>query len=144
VKKSILSIACWLALGPLGSDAAARCLAYEPTRVTLEGTLTSRSLPGPPNYVSIARGDHPETIFLVTLDQPICVSADPSSRMNARSHAGITEVQLAPNSQRPRRFVDKRVRVSGSLFGAQSRHHRTPVVLNVTGIRAVGDDAGGR
>ena len=141
VRRLIITIACVLGLGLDASSAPARCLSYEPARVTLEGTIRSRTLPGPPNYVSIARGDHPEVIFVLVLDAPICVSGNPSSRTNSKSHARVTEVQLVDSEANPRRFLEKRVRVSGSFFGAQSRHHRTPIVLNITGIRAVTQSA---
>ena len=140
MRSLVISIACFLGVALGASGSAARCLAYEPTPVTLEGTFTSRLLPGPPNYVSIARGDHPETIYILALDEPICVSGSPSSRMNAKSHARVTEIQLVDRGFTPGRFLQKRVLISGSFFGAHTRHHRTPVVLNVAKIRAIPKD----
>ena len=137
MKAWIIAIASFLGLGLGVSDSAARCLSYDPARVTLVGTLTSRAVPGPPNYYSIARGDHPETVFILTLDEPICVSGDPSSRMNSKSHSRVAEVQLVTRGLDPKRFVNKRVRVSGSFFGARTRNHRTPIVLTVASLRAV-------
>jgi hypothetical protein len=104
--------------------------------VSLVGQLTSRTLPGPPNYTSLARGDLPETILVLILDAPICVSADPTSQRNAKSHSGIVEVQLSIPTSKARALVGKRVRATGSLFGAQTGHHRTAVLLQVTALRA--------
>ena len=141
MKALIIAIAASLGLGLGVADSAARCLSYEPAEVTLVGTLTSRYLPGPPNYDSITRGDRPETVFILTLEEPICVSGDPSSRLNSKSHSRVTEVQVVARSVDPKRFVNKRVRVSGSFFGARTRNHRTPIVLTVASLRAVRRDA---
>ena len=131
----VIAVALGLAAAP--SAARARCLHYEPAQVNLEGTLTSKRFPGPPNYVSIARGDHPESVLILTLDKPACVSADPQSRTNSRSHAGITEVQLAVDGQSHRTLVGRHVRATGSLTARSSRHHRTPVVLTVKAMRGI-------
>ena len=105
--------------------------------MTLTGELTSRSVPGPPGYRNIARGDHPETVVIIVLDAPICVNADPVSRANSRSHSQITEVQLVVTGSAWRALRGKRVKASGSLFAENSRHHRTPVVLTVRGLRGI-------
>lgn len=124
-----------LLLGLGAADAAGRCQAYEPKQVTLVGTLVARMLPGPPNYVSVARGDLPESVFFLRLEEPICVSADPLSLRNSKGHAGITELQLVSTQREARRLLGKRVRVTGSLTGARSGQHRTPVLLTVRGLR---------
>jgi hypothetical protein len=136
VRLLIIAIAPFLGLGLGVGDAAARCLSYEPAQVTLVGILTSRTLPGPPNYQSIAQGDYPETVFVLKLNEPICVSGDPSSRLNRKSHSRVTEVQLLTRDVDPRRFLNKQVRASGSFFSAHTGHHRTPVVLTVAKLRA--------
>ena len=126
-----------LAAGVGAAPAGARCLAYEPAQVTLTGELTSRMVPGPPDYRSIARGDQPETVVILVLDAPVCVRGDPSSRSNSQGHAQVAEVQLVVRGSAWRALRGKRVRVSGSLFAGNSGHHRTPVVLTVCGLRAV-------
>jgi hypothetical protein len=100
------------------------------------GIVTSRTVPGPPNYNSIAAGDYPETLFVLRLNEPICVSGDPSSRRNRESHSRVAEVQLLTRDVDPRRFLNKQVRASGSLFSAHMGYHRTPVVLAVVKLRA--------
>ena len=122
----------FLLLALLPSVAEARCLKYEPTTVSLVGRLASKTLAGPPNYVSIARGDVPETVYILHLDTPVCVLGDSSSRTNAKSHVGIKEIQLVTDAAKARSLVGKRVSASGTLFGPHSRHHRTPVLLRVS------------
>ena len=116
--------------------AAARCLAQKPAVVTLVGELVSKRVAGPPGYRSLAQGDLPETIVMLRLGAPICVKGDPTSSLNARSHAGIAEVQLVVPFERARALVDQQIAATGSLTAARSRHHRTPVVLEVSGLRA--------
>ncbi len=95
-----------------------------------------RKLPGPPNYRSVARGDRPETVYFVKLDEAVCISGDPTSRRNSKSHVGIEEVQLIISAVKASAAVGKKMRVTGTLSGAQSGHHRTPVLLTVKGMRA--------
>ncbi len=140
LRSFVIAIASFWGLGLGITDSAARCLPYEPDQVTLVGTLTSRIFPGPPNYHSIAQGDRPETIFMLTLDEPICVSGDPSSRLNSKSHSRVTEVQLVTRGLAPRRFLNKRVRASGSFFSARKGHYRTPIVLTVVGLHPALDE----
>ncbi|MDP6980257.1 MAG: DUF4431 domain-containing protein [Myxococcota bacterium] len=118
------------------ASAAARCLKYEPAIATLEGSLSTRVVPGPPGYVSVARGDMPETIVMLKLDASICVLSDGSSYYNIRSHGKVEEVQLEVPLVEAKRWAGKKVRATGSLFGAHTRHHRTPVGLRVAGLRA--------
>lgn len=120
-------------LAPL--PAAARCLKYEPAIVKLDGMVSSKVLPGAPGYVSIARGDMPETILYLTLDTPVCVAGNVTGTYDKKTHAGIVEMQLEVELVKARAFVGKHVRVTGSLFGAHTGHHRTPVILRVVGIR---------
>jgi len=99
--------------------------------------LTARSVPGPPGYVSVARGDYPETIVIVELDEPVCLLGDTSSRYNSRSHANVTAIQLVLEGRLYRHLVNDRVRVTGTLFAARTPHHRTPVVLTVKSLRGL-------
>jgi len=124
-----------LLFGLGAADAAGRCYTYEPKQVTLVGTLVARTLPGPPNYVSVARGDLPESVLFLRLEEPICVSADPLSLRNSKGHAGITELQLVSIQREARKLLGKRVRITGSLSEAQGGQHRTPVLLAVRGLR---------
>jgi len=130
-----LVLALLLILAPL--SAAARCLAYEPSVVSLDGELRSSLFPGPPNYTSIGRGDYPESVLILTLDRAVCVSGDPASSRNSQSHYDLIEVQLVLSKEQARSLIGKRVRASGTLFGAHTGHHRTPIVLQVRSIRAI-------
>ena len=121
---------------PIPIAAQPRCLSYHPVQETLHGELTSRTLPGPPEYKSIARGDRPETIYFIALGEPICVTGDPRSAHNPRSHSGLTEIQLVVPSEFASDLLRERVRATGALLGAQTAAQRTPVVMTVKQLSA--------
>ena len=115
--------------------AQARCLAQDPASVNLSGVIEKRTLPGPPNYISVGRGDRPETVYFIDLDEPICVSGNPASRRNSKSHAGVEEIQLTGEPGRAKTAVGKHVRITGKLSTAQTANDRTPVVVSVRELR---------
>ena len=133
----LLGLALLFCLGP--GTASARCLRFEPATVTLTGTLSERVMPGPPNYYHIARGDIPEKVLFLELDEPICVTGDPMLLRNTNTIAGIEEVQVRIDRSWRRSLIGKRTRATGSLFTAHSLAHRTPVVLTAIGMRESDD-----
>jgi hypothetical protein len=52
------------------------CVSYEPSHVTLQGTLVRKTFPGPPNYESVKNGDKPQTSWILELQENICVDED--------------------------------------------------------------------
>ena len=114
---------------PLPASAGG-CLAYDDP-VTLEGILASGTFAGPPNYESVEAGDRPETVLLLRLKDPVCVDAAADGMSDAVQ--GADAIQLALRDARQladlKRLVGRPVRLSGSLFGAMSGHHHTPVLL---------------
>ena len=108
------------------------CLKYEPATVTLIGVLQTKVYPGPPNFISIADGDQPETGFYLQLRPPICTVAKPESW--TLGHARILEVQLAiskPQLNEMVANVGHVITVKGTLFEAIDGHHHTPVLMDV-------------
>jgi hypothetical protein len=119
-----------LAVVPAGADAA--CLTYT-DRVRLEGVLERKTFPGPPNYSSVAKGDSPEVAWLLRLDAPACVDADPGDTDGfSVKIEKLRRVQLAPSTaefKRQAKRLGTRVTVSGKLFGAHTGHHHTAALL---------------
>jgi hypothetical protein len=122
----------------LATPAYADCLTYTGP-VELAGTLTRRTFPGPPNYESVARGDRPETTWLLRLDQPACVAADASDDAGFNvAVASVQDIQLAVTPEQFQRYRDRvgrRVSLAGTLFGAETGHHHTPVLLGEVQFR---------
>jgi uncharacterized protein DUF4431 len=114
----------------VAAPASATCLSYA-NRVSITGTLTRTVFPGRPNFESVAKGDEPETYFVLRLNPPACVDADPTDA-EIPAKRGITEIQLLLSSEqyaelRPK--LGQRIGLSGVLFPAQTGHHHTPVIL---------------
>ena len=121
------------ALCLVAQSAHAACLSYT-GRARIEGTLERKTFPGPPQYESIAAGDEPETVWLLKLDAPVCVSADPNdpSGVNAAA-SSVGAVQLildASQYHTYERWIGKHAILEGRLLGAMTAHHHTPVLMD--------------
>jgi hypothetical protein len=113
------------------------CLSYAPEVVMVVGTLTPKTFPGPPNYESIRNGDRAETDWLVELHSPVCVTEDKADPDLNPSQDRVIEMQLVldPAAYKTyKRLIGRDVIVSGTLFGAHTGHHHTPVLVTVKSI----------
>ena len=138
-----LSALLWAVVVVLASPAHGECRPYG-SDTELRGTIATRDYPGPPNYRDIAAGDQKQTVFLLVLDTPICthIEADRPAAQN------VGEVQLAydwasPESSKTYLEIASAIgstrTLSGELFAARAREHRTPVLMVV---RASSEAAG--
>jgi hypothetical protein len=120
------------------SALAADCLPYEPETVTLEGTVTRRVFPGPPNFDSVTAGDKKLVHWILRLKRPICVGSEKEADDLHEVEAEVLEVQIAPKDhrfyERNRRALGKRVRVTGTLFHQITAWHVTKVILQATDL----------
>jgi len=110
------------------------CLRYEPTSVTLSGTLAARAGYGPPNYGETPDVDEKLTIYSIVLTRPVDVCGDSSDSMNRESFQGLREIQLNfwDSKADPRPLVGRKVLAKGSLYAGYSGYHFTPVLLRLT------------
>lgn len=119
------------AQGARGRDGS--CLNYEPEIVTLRGKLERRTF----TNVSGVR----ETHYILKLDRPVCVNADPNNEYNQQQKK-ISELQLVPamilKTHGASALLNRHVIVSGVLFGAHTQHHFTKILLSVKEIKAAG------
>lgn len=119
------------------SASAQTCLEYGLT-VSLTGKVQSRVFPGPPNYVSIKRGDLPETAFILTLTTPTCTTNKTADDIDV-PETDIREVQLVitkPSDWKLiKRLLGKPVLITGTLFHSHTAHHRTAVLLDVAELK---------
>jgi hypothetical protein len=116
------------------------CYHYRPASVSLTGRLIQRTLPGPPNYQSIARGDRPQVVDLLILDAPICTIPDYKDSPNTDAFQGQDTIQVrrAESTWREvRRLSGRRVVVTGTLAEWALGPDRTPVVIDPTAVRSV-------
>lgn len=110
------------------------CLRYEPSVVKMTGALVRRTFPGPPNYESIHQGGKPETYWLLDLTQAVCVDEDKAEPDLNPAQKDVRRVQLVLDDKAYKTHKDlvgKRVVATGTLFGAHTGHHHTPVLLTV-------------
>jgi hypothetical protein len=135
-----VTLAALVSLAVASVEAAPRpCHRFEPATSAIVGTLTRKTLPGPPNYQSIAAGDAPETYWFVTPAKPLCVRGTPGDRLNAADVTGVSSVQLILRRDEYTAragLIGRRVRVTGTLSTAITGHHHTPVVLDVVTLEA--------
>jgi hypothetical protein len=122
----------------LGQTAASsHCLSYEPSVVTLTGTLVRKTFPGPPNYEDVRHGDRPETYWFLKLSKPVCVDEDKAQPDLNPAHKKIRTIQLVVPVEFYKKYKDllgQQVVVTGTLFGAHTAHHVTPVLLTVVSL----------
>jgi hypothetical protein len=127
-----------LLVGFCASASGQKCLEYGPT-VSLTGTLRSQVFPGPPNYESIKRGDRKERAIILTLVAHTCTTGNDPQGIDVPEN-NVREMQLVVTESAHWKIVErrlgKRVIVTGDLFHAHTGHHRTKVLMNITGIRA--------
>jgi hypothetical protein len=115
------------------------CLSYEPSVVKLTGILQRKVFPGPPNYEDLRRGDAPEVIWLLNLAAPICVNEDKAQPDLNPAHDKARTMHLVIPAEfysKYKELLGKQVTVTGTLFGAHTAHHRTPVLLTVKTMAA--------
>lgn len=114
------------------------CLSYEPATVTLKGTISRKTFPGPPNYESVKEGDQPETYWVLHLTQPICVER--GADLDDVPEEDVSDLQLVWRGEqyaRNLKLLNKRVVISGKLFHSITGHHHTTVLIDVTEIRGL-------
>jgi Domain of unknown function (DUF4431) len=110
------------------------CLSYDPSVVTLSGTLVRKTFPGPPNYESVKKGDKPETSWLLDFPESVCVNEDKVEPDLNPKRSAVREIQLVLQPQQygqHKSLVGTPVIATGTLFGEHTAHHHTPVLLMV-------------
>ncbi len=133
MKTSLLISAAFVAANTLGAQGnTPACLQYEPDTVQLSGTLARHMYYGAPGFGEDPAHDQREVGFYLDLPRPVCMVAGANDVDVPKS--GIRRVQLILDEQgyaRLRPFVGKRVALRGTLLGAFTGHHHTPVLLRV-------------
>jgi hypothetical protein len=107
------------------------CVRYWSDTVTVAGKVRRHVYPGPPNYESIRRGDEPQPVLLLRLDVPLCTRAS----KEYTAYEDVREVQILADPLDFRfaeRHLGKRVRVRGTLTGADVGYHHRDVLIDAT------------
>jgi len=112
-----------------------QCLEYEPKVVSLSGVVVSETHPGPPNFESVANGDEPRTIWVLKLDNAICVLASDDVNVKEDNEKEIQLVLKAEQYMRYRSLLGQRVTASGTLFHAITGYHHKRLLLKTDKMR---------
>lgn len=108
----------------------AKCLAYEPEKVSLRGQLSRKTV--------VNASNQKETIWTLKLDAPACVNADAENEFNVKQNR-VLDVQLVLTAEmfkKYRALVNKKIAARGTLFGAHTQHHFTDVLMIVEEVTA--------
>ena len=145
--RTILLYALWTAvlLAPYaGAARESACLDLEPVVVSVEGTLSAKIFPGPPNYESIEKGDKPIIYWVLEPDAPLCANVDTAGDAKT-TLGGIRLIELVESPahlpqmyRRHRKDVGKRVVVSGALFRKYAKEQVSDILIKVHAIRVAG------
>jgi hypothetical protein len=108
--------------------------------VTFTGKVSRETFPGRPNYTSIDDGDEPETVWILTIGKPHCVSAEsPEDGSMYEVAKSTTRFQLAFEDasvyKLQKSLVEKSAIVSGQLFAGSNGHHHTKALVAVKSIK---------
>jgi hypothetical protein len=100
------------------------------------GHIVRRVYPGPPEYECIAKGDRPDTYWILIADHPVKNTAHTEFAQPIPPE-GVIELQLLLNGDQYNRYsplVGKHIEVRGICFWAQVGGHYTPLLIKVKDI----------
>src|SRR5688572_28560864 len=101
------------------------CLQYGP--IEIAGTIVRHTYAGPPDYESVTKGDEPRTVWVLQLDERICVDAN--TRYPREVIQPEIELALTPEQfQQYRDLLGQRVRVSGELKHGGANYQKRLVI----------------
>jgi hypothetical protein len=105
------------------------CFRYE--EVQLTGTLVRQTYPGPPDYESVTKGDQPQVIWVLLLEQGMCVVDEYPSYPRVYREREIQLIVEPEQYQRYKRLLGKKVVALGELMPGGARYEKR-LALRVT------------
>ena len=103
----------------------------------LTGTITKEMFYGPPGFGENPKTDKQEPSFLLVLEKPIKVIAS-NEQLNEgteETRENVDKMQLIwPDGIDMQKYLGKKVKLTGSLFGAHTGHHHTAVLMDMQTI----------
>jgi hypothetical protein len=123
----LLSLSCLIT-----APVSAECM-KDGAVVSLKGKLGRETFPGAPNYTSIANGDEPETVWILTLPAPQCFSVISMEDGSLLNSLPMTRFQLVVSEEQyklKRNLLDRTVVVKGVIFQGISGHHHTAALID--------------
>jgi|SRR5580704_17561300 hypothetical protein len=130
-KQIVMVLTCTAALAMPACARAGTCLKYEPTRVVLSGTISTKLAYGPPGYGEDPAHDARERYLNLTLDNPICVDSGVSPNDDSERNERSLQMVFFDDHSFQSKWMGQHVAVTGTLFHAISGHHHTKVLIIV-------------
>ena len=134
---SFLVVLSVIALGP--------AQAQQEASVVVEGTLMIGEFIGPPNYGENPKTDKIERSYFLQLPAPLPtqmakkgvkeVQGFDLGEASDRDH--FVQLVVLDKNKDMAKFIGKKVRVSGLVFRAETGHHRTGTLVQVTSISGI-------
>jgi hypothetical protein len=116
--------------------AGADCLEYDPAVVKLTGKAIKEKYPLQSNYLTgDMKGKYADFSFQL-LDKPICVKGKEGDEYSP-PHADIRKIELVLNKTQHKVFntcLNRKIVVTGKLFGQHTRYHHADVLIMVESI----------
>lgn len=101
------------------------CLQYGPIQIA--GTIVRQTHAGPPDYESVTKGDEPRTVWILQLDERVCVEAN--TRYPREPIQLEIELALTPQQyQQYRQLLGQKVRVTGELRHGGANYQKRLVI----------------
>ena len=116
---------------------------YEPSITKLTGILYRKIFPGPPEYSSVENGDIPESSLILVLREPVNVElAEIEDEPFNQTEQGVREIQISFDQDPPEELWNQGITVVGTLYSAQTAHHRRRVLMTVQKWESAKSDVG--
>ena len=101
---------------------------FEPSKSSISGKIVVETF--------FDANENNENSFILKLDQPIKVVADPNDDLNSTT-SNVTKVQLTTSSVDFSIYKNKKVRCTGTFFSAITAHHHTDVLMWVETVQEI-------
>jgi len=130
MRRLIMIFAIWIFASAAGASQDPT-FHYEPAKSVLAGTVRIEEHFGPPNYGENPETDRVERVYVLTLSSPISVEANENDELNSTTYHDISRIQLTGDIEAIKFsiYVNRRVRLTGTLFQGITGHHYTDVLM---------------
>ena len=98
------------------------CVEPNDEKVELVGEVKTETFPGRPNYESIEKGDEPETVWILTIKNPICFNGIKEKQKRFHLFWLGTKKHIKSAG---------RYKITGKTMESHTGHHHTPVLIEV-------------
>ena len=110
---------------------------FEPDTSFVTGILKQEVYFGPPNYGENPKTDSKEKQYVFYPNKPISVLSKPNTKQDSYNTTtkNIKSFQLVNTRNISlSKYINKKIKISGTFFGAHTAHHHTKILLDIVKI----------